>query len=135
MDEQSTDLDQRIDRVLNKYVAVWLWSILFGSASAVAYTLVIFRPRDGWGPLTPVILALLVLSGLATLVALWFLYRYFVRFLIPIFFSGAPPTHEVPRGAPPLRAAVLCLFFALACRFLIALSQSVAEYLEYRSGS
>ena len=80
------------DRLLRKYVSVWLWSILFGATTGLGTGLAYLSFGGGarWGPLGPVILAT-ALSGVAVVLSAWWsLYLYLVRVLLPQFF-GEPP--------------------------------------------
>ena len=81
--ETGTD---RISPLLNKYVAVWLWSILFGAASGIGYSVTSFRTSN-WGTIG----AVLILPTLFVIVLVagsWLhLYRALTRYLLPVFFG------------------------------------------------
>src|SRR5829696_4475003 len=79
--------DSRIDRLLAKYVTVWLWSILFGTSIGLGYAFIEYRPREKWGVLGFLLLLLLLLGSFATLIALFRLFTYLSKFLIPTFFG------------------------------------------------
>jgi len=61
------DLPNSTDRLLRKYIHVWLWSILFGAASGLAYTFIGVRVSRPWGALGMPIIVLITVGGFATL--------------------------------------------------------------------
>lgn len=76
-----------LDRLLSKYVAVWLWSITFGGTSALAYNLIGSSfARGAWGTLSFALAALAALGMVLIAVAWLSLYHYFATYLLPSFF-------------------------------------------------
>jgi hypothetical protein len=74
------------DRLLIKYIAVWLWSILFGTSTGVLYSFLGFR-YDRWGGLGLVLLIPSLLSLVAALLSWFSLYNALRKYLLPKFFS------------------------------------------------
>lgn len=122
-------LDVRIDRVLNKYMSVWLWSIVFGAATGVSLTFANYRVFGEWSRLGIVLVPLVAIGGLAALMSWYFLLQYLVMFLLPLFFSHATDYTENTdlqyRGAKLLRQAVRSLLLSLAAGIVAAIFQLV----------
>ena len=85
----SRPIPNRLDRLLSKYVAVWLWSITFGGTSTLAYNFIGFSfGKYAWGTLS-LPLAVLAAIGMLLIGIAWMsLYSYFDRYLLPSFFFG-----------------------------------------------
>ncbi len=80
------------DRLLTKYVAVWLWSIIFGTSAGTGATFAYLTLGPGkWGPLTPVLVACGVLGVLFVAAAWLQLYFFLSRQLIPQLYGEARP--------------------------------------------
>lgn len=78
-----------LDQLLNKYVSVWLWSILFGTTTGVLYTFLNLR-FDRWGGLG-LILVLPALFSLILAILSWLrLYHALAGYLIPRFILDTP---------------------------------------------
>jgi hypothetical protein len=107
----------QISQLLNKYVAVWLWSILFGATTGVGYTVISLR-TSSWGRLG----AMLILPGMIVLVftaAAWAqLYQAFVGYLLPVFFENRCDEESMSKFRYALRRAFLYLFMASLIRIL-----------------
>ncbi|TOR07959.1 hypothetical protein CGG82_23515, partial [Vibrio parahaemolyticus] len=52
----------KLDILLRKYLSVWLWSILFGGATTLTFSLSSIRDYEKWGILTSVTSLLFVIS-------------------------------------------------------------------------
>lgn len=72
----------QLDQLLNKYVAVWLWSILFGTTTGVLYSFLSFR-YDRWGGLGLIIVIPAIASLMYAILSWIALYRALSRYLIP----------------------------------------------------
>jgi hypothetical protein len=109
--------NDRISRLLNKYVAVWLWSILFGATTGVGYTVMTLR-SGSWGSLG----AVLVLPGMIVLMftaAAWLhLYRAFTRYLLPVFFENRSDEKSTYMFQYSLGRAFYFLFMASLVRII-----------------
>ena len=76
-----------LDRLLSKYVAVWLWSIIFGTTTGVLYSFLSFR-YDRWGGLGIVLLIPAIVSLTLAILSWLSLYRGLSNYLIPLFFRN-----------------------------------------------
>ena len=104
-------LDERIDRVLAKYVSVWLWSILFGTSISLSFSFISYRPTEKWGPLGLLLAALLILGFIFAVSSLIYQFYYLKEFLLPTFFPGealeSPPDLPAAEGVADAREKVL----------------------------
>ena len=101
--------------LLNKYVSVWLWSILFGTTTGVLYSFLSFR-YERWGDLGAV-LVIPALGSLLLAVGAWLqLYRALTRFLIPRYVLNARSDGSEEVFAYCLRRAFLYFVSAAALR-------------------
>jgi hypothetical protein len=109
--------NDRLSPLLNKYVAVWLWSIIFGATAGIGYTTITYR-SGSWGGLG----AIIVLPGIVVFVftaAAWFqLYKAFVRYLLPVFFGDGPTEERTYQFRYSLARAFSFLFMATLIRIL-----------------
>ena len=83
--------------LFDRYIGVWIWSILFGTTTGILYSLLDFR-YEKWGTLA---VALLVPALLALAFALlsWFeLYAGLRDYLIPMFFYPGMSLRECSEG-------------------------------------
>jgi len=119
--EPQAPWEKAVDRVLQKYVVVWLWSILFGSSSTIIYSFVTFVSREKWGMLGLLLVALMASAGLCALGALVALMQYLTRYLIPSFFSDVGREASPRQAAFLLKRAIGFLVLAIAMRFLSGL--------------
>jgi hypothetical protein len=112
--EESSNLD----RILAKYITIWVWSILVGINTSVAFSFVNFGARSRGSSLLLVLGPVVVLGMVASLVAWIFILRYLRHFIIPKFFWMAPgefEQHPSTYGAinSAARWTILALFFRL----------------------
>ena len=130
-DESSVDI--RADRLLNKFSAVWLWSISLGAVLGVVLTSSSGRYGD-WKQLNAIFAAANGTSLLLALYSLFYQYRYLSRFLIPlIFFATELEEDSVRRAAWNLRASVQWAFIAGAIRVVVEFTQMCLDmFLEPR---
>ncbi|HEV2800381.1 MAG TPA: hypothetical protein VGW12_07785 [Pyrinomonadaceae bacterium] len=112
------------ETLLSKYIAVWLWSILFSAISGVVFTFIAYRPFEGRWRAAALLSALLIGIGLlASLASLLALYRGLVYFLIPQFLLGKEADPE--RFAYSLNRALLMLIVAALARITMILIDSL----------
>lgn len=78
-----------LDRLLDKYVAVWIWSILFGTSTGLLYAFSETRWRD-WGLLTAALAVPAVLGFGFAFMAWRHLLRGLRRYLIPTYVLRVP---------------------------------------------
>lgn len=77
-----------LDGLLKKYVAVWLWSIIFGATTGASYSYLTIRTDRNWGPLG-LLLAILIILGVLSVTVTWVgLLRYLRHCLLPWFLGG-----------------------------------------------
>jgi hypothetical protein len=110
--------------LLNKYVSVWLWSILFGTTTGVLYTFLSFR-IDKWGCLAGVLAVPLTMALLMAIGSSLQLYRGLVQFLIPRYILGLSTDGGEKVFAYCLRRS---FFFFVCAAFLRAIA-SILEIL------
>jgi hypothetical protein len=131
------------DRLLSKYVAVWLWTIFFGVNSGLSYNYLSFFAQVAQlglgrpGPRFPDYLGLIGpvaygLGGLASIGAWVFLYLFFSVYLLPVVFLGTTGISEERRrrdGAKFLNRAYMLLLLAGLVRLAPELLAFVAPVL------
>ena len=128
--------DSHLDLLLNKYVSVWLWSILFGTTTGVLYSFLSFR-FERWGGLG-LILLIPALAALILAIFSWLmLYRALSGYLIPRFILNQSKYEDSDPDffAYHIRRAFLYFVFAAGFRALasllelaLAASQSVRQF-------
>jgi len=120
--------DRSYDRLLNRYVSVWLWSILFGTTTGVLYSFLSFR-LDRWAGLAVVLVVPALLALVFALMAWGHLYWGLKRYLIPKFvlqrFSDAPDAPEAHRFAYHLHRALALFICAAAFRALASILELI----------
>jgi uncharacterized membrane protein len=75
------------DSLLTKYVRVWVWSVLFGTTSAVGYAFIGVRIDRPWGSLTVLPLVILIIGIAASLGAWTSLLAHLRLVIMPTFFG------------------------------------------------
>lgn len=120
--------ENNLDKLLSKYISIWIWSILFGTASALTYSIFSTRPFEKWGTLSilfVVIYAYLIVSLIMT----WLnLYKYLVRYIVPKFFplqESEQDEFKLNRMAFFLKQSFTYLFIAAFLRILMPLIESL----------
>src|ERR1700720_2730550 len=116
---EQRDLEQIIDRLLSKYVSVWLWSILFGTDVGLGYSSLTYYSPNKWGSLGLLLVILLVVSVSASFMSWVNLLNYLSGCLIPKFFyPEAGRVHEELdlKYAPTLRRALRFMILAFVAR-------------------
>jgi hypothetical protein len=106
-------------RILNRYVVVWLWSILLGATATLSFSAITYRPdRIAYF----VVLAVPIAAALyLTLIgAFYFLLRYLVGFIIPMLLVGGERSVVPGRGLADIGTAFKLFFYGLAMRMIIA---------------
>ena len=111
-----------VERIANKYFAAWVWSIVIGITSTSSLSLVNYYPRARGPFLLILLVPLLVFGALAALAAWYSLVRYFERYIVPVFFFGAPSQDRQGNPHVFLERAVRYSFASLAFRLLLSLA-------------
>lgn len=116
-------IPSEIDKILSKYISVWLWSILFGSVTAVGYSFLGYDLRENWGELSVLLFAIIMLGMSCIFISIFSLYLYLIKYIIPRFlfsehtcFSGP---HVMEKAGRWLRRAFLGLMLAILFRLSI----------------
>lgn len=154
VNKQDYSLDERIDRVLAKYVSVWLWSILFGTSISLSFSFISYRPAEKWGPLGLLLAVLLIIGFIFAVSSLVYQFYYLKNFLIPTFFPGPGrpdteskdvSTEEAHAGRDRerllatyyLRKSVRLMIFAVVLRAVMVLVELIYSALAgyFSSGS
>ena len=118
-------LDSRIDAVLNKYVAVWLWSILFGT-SVGALHMFTSSGFGRFGKADLLIVPLILLGGVFSLMSLARLFRYLFSSLLPAFKVGGTNDILGPgSGSQLLFSATRWLLLSYITALFLGLAQHV----------
>jgi len=115
-----------LEGLLRKYLAVWLWSILFGGTTGLTYTMISFSTGERWGTLA-LSLAVVTLFGIYLLaLAWWQLYMYLRAFLIPHVLLGRRAEEaDGVRGGQILGRAYLLMILA----GIVGLSTRALQYI------
>ena len=74
-----------LDNLLDKYITVWIWSVLFGASTGLVISLITYRTDARWGPLNAILLLFLIISIVAAVISWRALMRYMSVYLIPKF--------------------------------------------------
>ena len=114
------------ERLLRKYLAVWLWSILFGGTTGLTYTMISFSTGERWGVLG-LSLAVSTFFAICLLaMAWWQLYTYLRGFLIPQVLLGQQVGDDASiRGGQILGRAYLLMILA----GIVGLSTRALQYI------
>jgi hypothetical protein len=94
----SESLPATMDRLLAKYVHVWLGTMVLSATTGVGFSILTYAGPLRWGMLGPVF-ALIFLGSLSAAVLSWIaVLQYWSNYLIPLFFGG----RAMPKRTPPL---------------------------------
>jgi hypothetical protein len=133
--EQPPTVDQRESaespvflRLVNRYISVWVWSILFGVAVSVSFSITNVRNAGRYGDLTLIIMALYLLAALFTFRAWSVLLRYLNQFIIPLIFTSSEVAETHVSVFKNLTRALGSLIFAFAFLILASLIQAALEF-------
>jgi ABC-type sugar transport system permease subunit len=126
VEERSESPDQKHhNRLLDKYISVWLWSVLFGASTGLVLSLITYRTDARWGLLNAILLFVLLISVLAAVVSWRALLRYMSTYLIPKFLLhsfGAKKEKDIEEiAAKELRRAFEYLVIAASFRVVLTL--------------
>jgi hypothetical protein len=125
MDESSSragDSRNTFDRVLAKYVTIWVWSILVGINTTVTFSFIGSGLRAR-GPSALTFLGPVYLAGaICTMVAWYYVVRYLRYFIVPNFFwTSTGELEQDPRAWGSIRTIGIFLFLSIFFRMLLAL--------------
>ena len=111
------------DRLLRKYVAVWLWSILFGTTTGVIFFFMNYRPSGDWRELSLIYAYCVAIGGSASILSWVVLLRYLTRWLLPEVLAGPPDASRL------LKLAVQFLISAVLVGVVLSMSQLLLQAL------
>lgn len=87
--------ENQFDRILSKYISIWIWSILFGGTATITLTLLNTVPRGGdWSSLSYVFIAILSYGLIFMLMSWLSLYKYLISYILPKFFPKEDQEEE-----------------------------------------
>jgi hypothetical protein len=119
--KRESDNGSDLERILAKYVTIWVWSILVGINTTVTLSFVSgVRSR---GPEVMLLIGPLFAVGvLATLAAWYFIVNYLRIFIVPNFFwTSSGDLEKDPRAWRSIRLIGSFLFYAITFRLLLVL--------------
>ena len=120
----------KLDNLLNKYVAVWLWSLVFGGVTGTLYLLITVQLQyERWGYIGLVKVLFMLLSVALAILSSLSLYKGLSGYLIPRYILQRNITDEdTYKFALNLKRAFLSLVQAVlfrACMSLVDLLYSL----------
>ena len=123
-----SEIGHEADRILKKYVGVWLWSILFGGNSALSYSTIALARYGEWSTMARfTFMGIIGVALICVLISYVLLLKYLSTYLLPTFFRELPSVEEEDRrlhAARMLRSAayytVSSIIFASLSGFLMA---------------
>ncbi|MGB7760888.1 MAG: hypothetical protein WBL61_13725 [Bryobacteraceae bacterium] len=129
----ATGTGESLDSVVRKYAAIWIWSILCAAVAGLFVgsgngLLMLSGWRFGTGNLMDAQQAIAFVASLLVsvgeLVAMWYLYQFFSRCLLPLLFSGMDPA-DPEIGPRVLRRA----FGSVLCALAVQVAGGIAGFL------
>jgi hypothetical protein len=87
-----------LDNLLDKYITVWIWSVLFRASTGLVISLITYRTDARWGPLNAILLLFLIISIVAAVISWRALMRYMSVYLIPKFLLHQFSTRKEKRA-------------------------------------
>jgi len=73
------------DRLLDRYITVWIWSVLFGASTGLVIDLITYRTDTRWGPLNALLVLVLLVSIVTAVISWRALMKCMTDYLIPKF--------------------------------------------------
>jgi hypothetical protein len=108
------------DSLLRKYTYVWIWSVLLGSVTTVAFTFISYG-GGRWGPLGSGLILFTMFGAASVVISLSALGKFFSGYLLPVFFGAAEvKTDESLRAALLLKRSFRYLIFSIIIRFIMS---------------
>ena len=132
MSEENNQLSNSLDRLLSKYLSIWLWSILFGGATTLTFSLTNVRGYENWGALSQVISLLMAVAIVFVIIAWLTLFSFLKQHIIPGLFLRDESTFEqdnLRKNARYLTMAFYSLIMSGIVRLMMELSKSMFDYL------
>lgn len=82
---KTTPSEELFERLLDRYITVWMWSVLFGASTGLVFTLISYRTDSRWGLWNALLMFILLVSLVAALTTWRALLRCMSVYLIPKF--------------------------------------------------
>ncbi|EGQ9138113.1 MULTISPECIES: hypothetical protein [Vibrio] len=120
----------KLDILLRKYLSVWLWSILFGGATTLTFSLSSIRDYEKWGILTSVTSLLFVISILFLFISWLTLFKFLKGYLIEVVFVGSDTSDSEEKRKKfgrYLSTSFYALIMAGIVRLMIELSKQIFQ--------
>lgn len=123
--------ETELERVLGKYVQVWLFSIQFGALSAVSFSSFYLRAGDlqRWGLIGVPVSICILISAFAALMAWVSLAKYFRGYLVQSFLLKRPSDRDI--GGELLSQSMRYLVFAITFRLLASVLDTLLQTLSF----
>lgn len=122
-----------LEKLLSKYIAVWIWSILFGASSGLIYSLIEYRPEK-WGQLAVTLLLFSAIGIVFAFLSLILLIRYLIKILLPTIFRSSDSAQIDSKlsllSVAYLSRATWFLVFAAIARAGMAIAELIFVYLQ-----
>lgn len=127
MAAKQTELPSSLDSILSKYVAVWIWSIVLGSAAAVTYTLPRAQEFFDYGTLGIGLVAIYLMVGATALIALASSLIFLRIFIIPVVILQKPLSELTSKhGARQIYRAAMFLIIAASLRVFLGIAMAMS---------
>lgn len=113
----------QLDQMFSKYVAVWIWSVIFGANTGSLYFVTTYRSYE-WKSGNLVLVPFILLAGTFAMSSVLSLLRYLERVLLPVFFGGRSSLlKEHPEDARLLGRSVRFLVYSYATILMLTTVQ------------
>lgn len=106
------------DRLLGKYVSVWIWSIILASSAGVTYTLP--RPQEffDYGTLGLALLTIYMMVGVTVLITLMLALRFFRCFILPQVLLSEESLDKARPAGVEMQVLYKAAYFLVMATFL-----------------
>jgi hypothetical protein len=119
--ENRSDSGVDLDRVLSKYITIWVWSILVGVNTSMTFSLINANIRSRGTEVFLLLGPVYLIASASTLVSWYFVVKYLRFFIVPKFFWSNPgPMEHDPRAWGSIRSIGSWMLLAIALRLLLA---------------
>ncbi len=128
----SENIHDKLDGLLSKYISVWLWSILFGGATTLTFSLASIRAYEKWGSLSLVISMFMIMTIVFLLISWVTLFQFLKRHIIPGIFLGDNKVFEKKvrqTNSKYLTWSFMSLIASGIFRLIIELVKNFFDYL------
>lgn len=126
------DTMDKMEKLLSKYISVWLWSILFGGATTLTFSLANVRSYEKWGILSLVIGIIMAFAITFVIIAWLTLFRFLKAHIVPGLFLGDKRVFELKnleRSGRYLTMSFYALVLSGITRLMMELVKSFFDIL------